>query len=88
LEDPAERAAQGRAFAEAARLESSNPKEALRRYLVVAKGSGRWGANALFAAARLAVDIGQRAQGQALARAYLRRFPDGMNVADARELLQ
>jgi hypothetical protein len=75
------------AFAAAAKLESAAPKESLRRYLELAKRSDRWGANALFASARLAFDIGERGQAAALCRAYLKRFPKGANAADARALL-
>lgn len=76
------------AFAAATRLESAAPRDALRRYLSLAKRGDRWGANALYAAARLSLDIGERAQAARLARAYLQRFPDGANAADARLLLE
>ena len=75
-------------FADAARLESSEPNEALRRYLALSRRDDRWGANALFAAARLALDVGQRARAAELAQAYLRRFPAGSNAADAKALLE
>lgn len=76
------------AFAAATRLESAAPRDALRRYLSLAKRDDRWGANALYAAARLSLDIGERAQAARLARAYLQRFPAGANAADARLLLE
>lgn len=75
-------------FVAATRLESAAPKDALRRYLSLAKRDDRWGANALYAAARLSLDIGERAQAARLARAYLRRFPGGANAADAQLLLE
>lgn len=83
----AEAAALAGEFAAAARLESSAPQEALRRYLELAKRDDRWGGNALYAAARLAFDVGERPRAAALARAYLRRFPAGLNAADAHALL-
>ncbi|MEZ4361445.1 MAG: FecR family protein [Kofleriaceae bacterium] len=76
-----------REFSAAARLESAQPQEALHRYLVLAQRGDRWGANALFAAARLAFDLGERERGASLANAYLRRFPRGLNAVDARALL-
>ncbi len=76
------------AFAAAAKLESAAPQEAIRRYLALAKRDDSWGSNALFAAARLAHDVGERARAGALAAAYLRRFPRGTNVPDARALLK
>lgn len=76
-----------RAFHEATRLESSSPREALRRYEELSQRDDRLGANALFAAARLAFDVGDPERGARLARAYLHRFPTGLNAADARVLL-
>ena len=52
-----------------------------------ASGSGPWAANALFAEARLSAERGQREAARALLSAYLNRFPDGRNAADARALL-
>jgi hypothetical protein len=75
-------------FRAAAALESSAPREALRRYLELSRRDDRLGSNALFAAARLAFDIGERERGAELARAYLRRFPSGLNAPDARALLR
>lgn len=77
-----------KAFAAATRLESSAPRDALRGYLSLARRDDRWGANALYAAARLSLDIGERAQAARLARSYLQRFPEGANAADARLLLE
>lgn len=75
-------------FAAAAKLESAAPNEAIRRYLALAKRDDSWGSNALFAAARLAHDVGEKERAAALAAAYLRRFPRGTNVPDARALLK
>lgn len=86
----AQAAARARAaeFTAAAKLESSAPQQAMKQYLELAKQNDRWAQNALYAAARLALDVGQRERAAALARAYLRRFPDGPNAADARALLE
>jgi TolA-binding protein len=75
------------AFEAAAALESSDPAAALRAYRALARGTGPWSANALYAAARLALDGGDRALARRLARAYLDRFPRGGNAADAAALL-
>jgi ferric-dicitrate binding protein FerR (iron transport regulator) len=74
-------------FAAAAQLESVAPQRAMLRYLELSQRDDRWGRNALFAAARLALDLGDRARAAQLARSYLRRFPDGPNAPDARALL-
>lgn len=84
---PAETSTLAAEFAAAAALESSSPQQALSRYLALAKRADRWGRNALFAAARLALDVGERARAAELARTYLRRFPDGPNAPDAQALL-
>jgi FecR protein len=84
---PAETSTLAAEFAAAAALESSSPQQALSRYLALAKRGDRWGRNALFAAARLALDVGERARAGELARSYLRRFPDGPNAPDAQALL-
>lgn len=84
----AETAALAAEFAAAARLESSAPQEALRRYQALARRDDRWGSNALYAAARLALDVGERERAATLARSYLRRFPRGLNAPDARALLE
>ena len=75
-------------FAAAAKLESGSPAEAIRRYLELAKRDDLWGRNALYAAARLALDVGDKARAAALAKSYLSRFPDGPNAPDARALLK
>ncbi len=81
-------AARAAEFTAAAKLESSAPRQALERYLELAKQNDRWAQNALYAAARLALDVGQRARAAELAQAYLRRFPSGSNASDARALLE
>jgi hypothetical protein len=74
-------------FEAAAALEPTDPAAAIAAYKAIAKGSSRWAANALFAAARLAFDT-HDAQAGALLREYLRRFPGGASAADAKSLLQ
>jgi TolA-binding protein len=85
---PAEISTLSAEYAAAARLESAAPRQALHRYLELSRRNDRWGRNALFAAARLALDIGDRDRAAQLARSYLRRFPDGPNAPDARVLLE
>ena len=46
-----------------------------------------WGANALFAEARLEAERGRREEAQVLAAQYLSRFPGGPNASDARLLV-
>jgi hypothetical protein len=76
-----------RAFAAAAALEAADPRAALAGYRALARGTGPWAANALYAAGRLAVDRGDATAARADLTAYLRRFPTGPNAADARGLL-
>jgi len=71
----------------AAWLEASQPAAALGRYRELARGSGPWAANALFAAVRLSFDRGDHDEAKRLLSRYLRRFPGGANAADARALL-
>ncbi|MEZ4399914.1 MAG: FecR family protein [Kofleriaceae bacterium] len=75
------------AFAAAAAQEATAPDAAQTAYLSLAAGRDAWAANALYAAARLADDRGDRATAARLARRYLTRFPTGGNVVDARALL-
>ena len=84
---PAETSALSAEFEGAAQLESAAPQQAMHRYLELSQRSDRWGRNALFAAARLALDLGDRDRAAQLARSYLRRFPSGPNAPDARALL-
>jgi len=84
--DPAiadrERAAYERLVA----IEATDPATALTGYVKLANGSSRWTEVALFAAGRLAADR-KDARAKALLGSYMRRFPRGANVDDARELL-
>jgi len=74
-------------FERAAALEASDPAAAAAIYREVARGSGPWAANALYAHARLEIDRGHRDAGRRLMRKYLDRFPDGPNAAEALEAL-
>jgi len=74
-------------FEAAARLERTDPARAVALYAQLAAGGGSWGANALFAEARLEADRGRRGEARRLAAQYLSRFPGGPNAADARVLL-
>jgi FecR-like protein len=74
-------------FNEATALERRDPKAALTAYMELSQGNGKWAANALYAAGRLAKDLGDP-RAETFLRIYLRRFPKGKNVDDARKLLE
>lgn len=74
-------------FEAAARLERTDPSRAVALYAQLAAAGGSWGANALFAQARLESERGHRAEARRLAAEYLARFPGGPNASDARVLL-
>ncbi len=76
-----------RLFAAASALEASDPVAALAAYRALARGTGAWAANALYAAGRLAAERGDTARARADLTAYLRRFPRGANASDAQQLL-
>ena len=67
-------------------IEVTDPASALTGYIALAKGTSRWAEVALFAAGRLAADR-KDSRAAALLSNYMRRFPSGANVDDARELL-
>ena len=73
----------------AGRPGSSRPIPTLRSPMLrrLARGGGRWAAPALYAHARLQLDRGRSREARTLLQQYLRRFPDGANAADARDLL-
>lgn len=75
-------------FAAASALEASDPAAAARIYRELEGEGGAWGANALFARARLAVERGRASEARALLATYLARHPDGPNAADARRLAE
>lgn len=74
-------------FNRAARLESKNPRAALAIYRDLARGKGPWAANALYAQARLELELGHDERAERLLSRYLERYPRGLNAADVRELL-
>jgi ferric-dicitrate binding protein FerR (iron transport regulator) len=74
-------------YERAARLEAADPQAALAIYDRLARGSGPWAANALYAQARLEVELGRRDHALRLLRSYLVRHPRGANSEDARQLL-
>jgi hypothetical protein len=92
---PKGRASKARASANAARelyeraasLEASEPDKARALYSEIIEQGGPWAANALFAQARLELELGNRERASALLRTYLQRHPHGANAADARRLL-
>lgn len=67
-------------------LEQRDSKAALTGYLELSRGNSKWSAVALFAAGRLAADLKDRRAATYL-DIYLRRFPNGANADDARNLL-
>jgi hypothetical protein len=75
-------------YARAARLEASDLAAARAIYQELATRDDGWGATALYALAVLEDGRGQRAAAARHLRAYLRRFPQGANAADARSLLE
>jgi TolA-binding protein len=75
-------------FEQAAAKEHSAPSEALRLYRRAARVGGPWAANALFAQARLLLAQGDLRKAKSILLRYVKRFPAGPNVTDARELLK
>lgn len=87
----AKRAAAERAaarFERATRLESSEPATALRIYAELSARPGPWAANALYAAGRLELERGNTERARTLLQRYLKRYPKGANVSDAKALLE
>lgn len=74
-------------YEKAAALEATDPPAALAEYRAISRGKGPWAANALYAAGRLAAELGDEISAAAYLRAYLDRFPGGANAADAKALL-
>jgi ferric-dicitrate binding protein FerR (iron transport regulator) len=74
-------------FERATRLESAEPAKALRIYGELSARSGPWAANALYAAGRLELERGNLGRARTLLKRYLKRYPDGANVSDAKALL-
>ena len=75
-------------FEQAAAREASDPQHALRIYRALAAESGAWAQNALFAAGRLELELGDQRSAERALRSYLARHPAGANAADARALLR
>lgn len=75
-------------YERAAALEASDARGALAAYRDLAKGSSKWAQNSLYAAGRLAADLGDEALAARLLRRYVKRFPRGANADDAKALLQ
>ncbi len=74
-------------FEAAEALEASDPDAALTTYAALAKGTGPWAENALYAQGRLLFERGRKADAQRVLRDYVTRYPAGPNVGDARALL-
>jgi hypothetical protein len=77
-----------RVFESAARIERTRPDEAAARYRELAAGGTAWAASALFALGRLEADRGRQPEAKRALEDYLARYPQGLNAADARNLLQ
>lgn len=75
-------------FERAARLEAKDPAAALALYQQLARGKGPWAANALYAQARLELERGRPERARPLLSRYLERYPQGLNSADVRKLLE
>jgi hypothetical protein len=73
-------------FAQLSAQEARDPRAALIGYLELARGGDVWAELSLFAAGRLAHER-RDPRAKALLSIYLRRYPRGANVDDARELL-
>jgi hypothetical protein len=74
-------------YEQAAALEPTDAPQALKQYRKLAESGGKWSGPALFAAGRLALELGDKAAARKLLDRYLRRHPNGGNAADARALL-
>jgi TolA-binding protein len=82
--DPPSRQAQ---YERAARLEAADPEGALAIYRRLGEGNDAWAANAVFGAARVAIERGTGGEAEELLTDYLQRFPRGSHGAEARDLL-
>ncbi len=67
--------------------EKTRPEDALATYRALAAEGGEWADNALFAEARLELDLGRKEAARRSLGAYLRRYPRGANAGLARALL-
>jgi hypothetical protein len=75
-------------FEQAARLESTKPRAALRIYRSLRRARGPWQADALYAEARFEHELGHDKRAKPLLQQYLKRYPKGEKAADARALLE
>jgi hypothetical protein len=75
-------------FERAATLEAKNPRAALTLYRELARGGGPWAQNALYAQARLELELGRPERARPLLRRYLQRYPRGLNAADVEQQLR
>ena len=75
-------------FESAAHIERTRPDDAAALYRGLASGGTAWAGSALFALGRLEADRDHRAEAMRLLDEYLARYPRGINVDDARGLLQ
>jgi hypothetical protein len=75
-------------FERAAALEAKNPRAALTLYRELARSGGPWAQNALYAQARLELELGRPERARPLLRRYLQRYPRGLNAADVEQQLQ
>jgi hypothetical protein len=74
-------------YAEAARLEARDADAAATIYTELAARDDSWGATALYALAELETHRGHIAAAKRHLKAYLKRFPRGVNAGDARARL-
>lgn len=81
LVDPRER------FEQASRLEASDSTTSLRIYASLAARGGRWSEPALYAQARLELELGHVERATTLLQRYLHDHPQGTNAGDVRLLL-
>ena len=79
---------QRKRFEQAAARERTAPRQALQQYEAMAKQSGPWASNALYALGRLEVELKDYAKAGKHLESYLERYPSGPNAADARSLLE
>lgn len=79
---------QRKRYEQAAASERTAPRQALKEYEALAKQSGPWASNALYALGRLEVDQKDYKRATRHLESYLERYPQGSNAADARSLLE
>ncbi len=75
-------------FERATTLERSHPARSAELYRSLQGGADSWAQNSLYAHGRLAASRGQKQEARRLLKSYLKRFPTGSNVQDARAVLK